>query len=178
MILSIYLFFIAIGIGITTPLWFGQLFIPVRKLRKGAEWLDKATVDLPNTATLTIEKLRGHECLGDKLVVPHFLDGWTKDLEKKIINSLLYGGIIAGALNISVIVITQSKEIQSNNLSEIKVTITENWPLPAFFLVAFLQIISYLMLVSDQASKYSKTINKAKPVSISTLERIKNIFKK
>lgn len=99
-----YITIISIMIGVTSSFWFNQLFIPARKLRNGAKWLDDTSVEVPTETTVKIETLREHHKIGDKIVVSHFLKGWTKDLQRKIFNFFVYGGIAIILYNIYVIV--------------------------------------------------------------------------
>lgn len=173
----IYVYFSSIFIGITTFIWFGVLYLPVRRLRQGAKWLDKLDVEIPGKENpLLVKNFRKHEENGDKIVITHYLNNWTKEIESTITENLIYGALIAGVINIATVVYSNQAKLALDNIPDAVKDIILKLPIPAFFLYTALQIITFLRLVHKQSSKYSDIIKNAKPKGLTFRERKKKFI--
>lgn len=175
--IPIYLAVISIVIGLLAPLWFGILLPPVRKLRKGAQWIDPLPLNTPTSNPLSVHDLREHEKCGDKIVVAHHLADWTRDLQRKIFNLLAVNSVV---LFVLVVFFTvrgdQSLQRPGASWREVLVAVETNWPFSILLAYTFVEIIVFVKLVSDQAAKYGKVIDAARPAPKPLSEQIHSWF--
>jgi hypothetical protein len=175
--IPIYLAVGSLLIGLLAPLWFGKWLPPVRKIRKGAQWLDPQPLTTPTSGLLCVQTLREHEKCGDKVVVAHHLADWTRDLQRKIFNVLVINACLAFVL-VVFYTVRSEPTLQNPNATwhDLLLAIEANWPFSILLAASLIQILIFVMLVSDQAAKYAKVIEAARPPKKPISERIRSIF--
>lgn len=150
-------------LGLTAPLWFGVGIPWVRMLRSGAKWLDPQTVSPPTVQTPTVKELREHQRCGDKIVVAHHLADWSRDLERRIFQTLSYGTAAAFVLVIVLSVNDPSLHADTASFEDLLEKIRSSWPLSILLAYSLLEILVVIRLVHDLAEKYRNVIVAAKP---------------
>jgi hypothetical protein len=180
-VIAVYFAVTSLTIGVLSPLWFGKWIPSVRKLRQGAKWLDPLVITAPTATPLTIQVLREHEKCGDRIVVSHHLADWTRDLQRKIFQTLGFNTVIAFVL-IVFMTVKDDPTLQAPTatvwdlLSAIKV----HWPFSFLLAGSLVEIVVFVKLVSDQAARYAKIIDAARPPKKSLSEQLatfKNVFR-
>lgn len=151
-------------LGLTAPIWFGLFLPPVRMFRRGADWLDAEPVTPPSGCTLTVHGLREHDKCGDKIVVAHHLADWSRDLERRIVNTLGFNTVISLVL-VVVYVVNRDPALRAPSASwqDLVAAVGGAWPFSIVFAAALVEIIVLVRLVFDLGGKYKKVIRAAKP---------------
>ncbi|HYH70404.1 MAG TPA: hypothetical protein VEX16_03775 [Methyloceanibacter sp.] len=170
--------FASIFLGVTAPIWFG-LARPVRRLRKGAEWLDPKPVSPPAAEPITVQTLREYQRCGDKVVVAHHLADWSRDLQRKIFQTLAVNGAITFVV-VVVYVVKQDARLQAPTATwtDLGAALAASWPISITMAIALVEIGLFFKLVSDQAAKYRRAIEDARPPKKSMLAWLPNPFRR
>lgn len=150
-------------IGMTIPIWFGLLCRPVWYLRRGADWLDNQTV-APVHQPVTICELRKHDDCGDRIVVTHYLAGWTREMQRKIRQHLLFSTACSTVL-IVVFTVMGDPALRrpTATFGELVDQVRGNLPIPLLVGAALIEIFVVLKMASDQGAKFQPLIVAARP---------------
>jgi hypothetical protein len=175
--IPIYFALASFLLGLSAPLWFGQLLRPVRRIRQSAKWIDKQTVTPPPDTPLTVQCLREHEKCGDRVVVAHHLAEWSRDLQRKIFQTLAVNGAISFVV-VVVYVVKQDVQLQAPTatFSDLMRAVAASWPVSILLAASLVEIAVFIKLVSDQAAKYRRIIEDAKPPPMPLRDRIGGLF--
>lgn len=154
---------VPVFIGLSAPLWFGKMIPSVRRLRRGAKWIDDQTPTFP-ASPVTVKSLREHDKCGDKIVVAHHLGKWTRDLERKILHALSFNGGATLVL-VAVIAVKNNTALHSPKATfgDFLNAVIDNWQVSLGLALSLIEILIVLKLVSDVAAKYSDVIDAARP---------------
>jgi hypothetical protein len=177
--IPLYLALFSLLLGLFSPVWFGRLLPPVRRLRQGAQWIDPQAIKPPAGASITVQSLREHEKCGDQIVVAHHLADWSRDLQKKIFQSLVFNAA-ASLVLVVVYVVYQDRALQAPTatIRDLAETVAHVWPLSLVFAFTILEVIIFVKLVHDQAAKYAKVIDAAKPPKKRLRERAADLWRR
>jgi hypothetical protein len=172
--IPIYIAAASFLLGLSVNLWFGQLLRPVRRIRQGAKMIDKQTVDTLPGAPFTVQSLREYEKCGDRVVVAHHLAEWTRDLQRKIFQTLAINGAISFVV-VVIYVVKQDAQLQAPTATFVDLmrAVAASWPVSILLAGSLVEIAVFIKLVSDQAAKYQRIIEDAQPPRTPWLTRIK-----
>ena len=162
-------------IGLLAPLWFGRWLPPVRKLRKGAQWIDPLLLNTP-ASPVSVQRLREHEKCGDQIVIAHHLADWTLDLERKIFHSLVANSCFLFVL-VVVFTVKGDEHLQRPDATwhDLLVAVETHWPFSILLAASVIEIVVFVRLVSDQAAKHAKVIKAARPPPQPIRERLRGL---
>lgn len=167
-------------IGFLAPLWFGRLLPPVRKLRRGAKWVDLSIVNVPPSSSLTVQALREHDQCGDRIVIAHHLADWTIDLQRKIFQAM--GTNTVMAFVVIIVFITKNNEAlllqPAAGFDDWFQILVANWPFSILLALSLIEIIVVIKVVSDVAAKYRKVIEAARPEWVPLAQRMRAFGKR
>lgn len=174
--ITIYIAVASFVIGLLAPLWFGRWLPPVRKLRKGAQWIDPLFLNTP-APPLSVQRLREHEKCGDQIVIAHHLADWTRELERKIFNSLAINNCLLFVLVI-VFTVKGDQHLQGPDATwrDLLVAVETHWPFSLLLAASLVEIMVFVRLVSDQAAKHAKVIKAARPPPKPMRERMRGLL--
>lgn len=164
-------------VGLTASIWFGALTPSVRRLRRGAQWINASTV-VP-TVPLAISDIRDHDKCGDRIVVAHYLGDWTKDLEAKIFFALAYQNLLF-LFCVIFFAIKGNSSLQDPNItwSNFISSALTYWPFSLSVVVTIVEVGTTLKMVSDAANKYRNIIAKYQPPRVRLMQRWRNFWNK
>ena len=149
-------------LGVFSPLWFGILLTPVRRLRSGARRLDATTVQTVPDAPVTIQKLRDHERCGDRVVVAHHLAAWSRELQRKIFQMLVFNSAVSFVL-VVIFAVKNDAALQAPTatLADLGEQVAASWPFSIVLAGSLIEVLVIVKLVQDQAAKYASVIDGA-----------------